>query len=79
MKKTPVPDPTTEPTITVARLASLLGVSRGTVYEAVRAGTVPSLRIGRRIVVPTARILSLLGLINEERVPPADVAPSDRD
>jgi excisionase family DNA binding protein len=39
----------------------LLGISRGLAYEAVRTGALPSLRVGRRILIPTARLLALLG------------------
>jgi hypothetical protein len=37
-----------------------LGISRGQGYEGVRTGEIPSPRIGRRIVVPTAAIRRLL-------------------
>jgi excisionase family DNA binding protein len=57
-----LPDPNVEPTISVERLAALLGVARGTAYAAVKAGTVPSIRIGRRVVIPTARVLTMLGI-----------------
>jgi len=36
----------------VNELISLLGISRSSAYEAVRSGQIPSLRIGRRIVIP---------------------------
>jgi excisionase family DNA binding protein len=60
-----LPDPTKEPTISVDRAGELLGVSRGSAYEAVRRGEVPSIRIGHRVVVPTAALLKLLGLASE--------------
>jgi excisionase family DNA binding protein len=34
--------------------ARALGVSRGAAYEAVKSGDIPSIKIGKRIVVPTA-------------------------
>lgn len=37
---------------TVEEAATLLGISRSFAYEAVNAGRIPSLRIGRRILVP---------------------------
>ena len=46
--------------LTVSEAAKLLGISRGLAYEAVRLGQIPSLRIGRRIVVPRAAFLKLL-------------------
>jgi excisionase family DNA binding protein len=57
-----LPDPTNEPTISVERAGQLLGISRGSAYEAVRHGEVPSIRIGHRVVVPTAALLRLLGI-----------------
>jgi excisionase family DNA binding protein len=57
-----LPDPTTEPTIRVDRAGQLLGISRATAYEAARSGQLPTLRIGKRLVVPTAALLRLLGV-----------------
>jgi excisionase family DNA binding protein len=36
----------------VTELAKLLGIGRSKAYELVRSGTVPALRLGRRIVIP---------------------------
>ena len=47
-------------TLTVEEAARLLGVGRNQGYEAVRAGTIPSLRIGRRLLVPKAALDRLL-------------------
>lgn len=47
-------------TISVEEAAELLGVSRSTAYSLVRQGELPSLRLGRRIVVPVRRLLALL-------------------
>ena len=38
-------------TITVAEAAKLLGIGRGSAYEAVRRGELPTIVIGRRILV----------------------------
>jgi excisionase family DNA binding protein len=48
-------------TVSVPEAARLLGVSRMTAYSAVREGTIPSLRIGRRVLVPRAALDQLLG------------------
>ena len=48
-------------TLTVEQAARLLGISRGLAYQGVRDGSLPSIRIGRRVLVPTARLLALLG------------------
>lgn len=49
-------------TITVDELASVLQVSRASAYEAVRQGTIPSIRIGdRRLIVPVPALMAVLG------------------
>lgn len=40
--------------MTVRQVAALLGVSLRSVYRAVADGIIPSIRIGRRILIPTA-------------------------
>ena len=50
------------PTITIDQAAELVGISRGAAYRAAHKGEIPSLRIGRRLLVPSARLLELLGL-----------------
>ncbi len=49
-------------TVTVAQAASALGISDKVGYELVRSGQLPSLRLGRRVVVPTWGLLRLLGI-----------------
>jgi excisionase family DNA binding protein len=44
----------------------LLGMSRSAIYRAGEAGHLPTLRFGRRVYVPTARLLAMLGLTPEE-------------
>jgi excisionase family DNA binding protein len=44
----------------------LLGMSRSAIYRAAAAGHLPTLRFGRRVYVPTARLLAMLGLTPEE-------------
>jgi excisionase family DNA binding protein len=41
---------------TVEEAAQLLGISRSFAYEAVQRGEIPSMRIGRRILVPKAAL-----------------------
>ena len=48
-------------TLTVDEAAELLGLSRGGAYAACAAGEIPTVRLGRRILVPRARLLALLG------------------
>ena len=40
--------------------ARLLGLGRGTVYEAARRGEIPTIRVGRRILVPRRALEKLL-------------------
>lgn len=49
-----LPDPIERPTLTVDAVAEILGVDRKTVYAAINSGELPSLRVGRRILVPTS-------------------------
>jgi len=37
-----------------------LGISRGLIYEAVRQGQIPSIRVGRRILIPRIALQRLL-------------------
>jgi excisionase family DNA binding protein len=46
--------------LTVEEAAVLLRVSRGLAFAAVRAGTIPHLRIGRRILIPRSALYDLL-------------------
>jgi excisionase family DNA binding protein len=48
------------------RARELLGMSRSAVYRAAAAGHLPTLRFGRRVYVPTARLLAMLGIDAEE-------------
>lgn len=48
--------------LTVTEAASLLGISRALAYELVARGELPSIRLGRRLVVPKVAVLELLGL-----------------
>ena len=56
-------------TLTIEQTAQLLGISRSAAYRAAAAGQIPTVRIGRRLLVPTARLLEMLGF-----EPPADPA-----
>jgi excisionase family DNA binding protein len=49
------------PILTVEQTAKLLGISRGLAFTAVRAGDIPSIRIGRRILVPRDALRRLIG------------------
>ena len=55
------------PVLTVEEAGRLLRLSRGSAYEAARSGQIPTLRIGRRLLVPRAALERLL----ESTVPKA--------
>jgi excisionase family DNA binding protein len=46
--------------MSVEEAAMALGVSRGTAYEAVRSGQIPTVRLGRRLLVPIDALQALL-------------------
>lgn len=50
------------PVLTVDEAAAYLRISRGLAFAAVRDGTLPSLRIGRRILIPRRALEALLGV-----------------
>jgi excisionase family DNA binding protein len=52
-------------TVTVEEAARILGVGRGSAYEAARNGQIPTLRLGRRILVPVPALLKVLGESDE--------------
>jgi len=52
---------TDEPLVlTVEEAAKLLRISRGSAYERVREGAIPTIRLGKRILVPRAALDRLL-------------------
>ncbi len=53
-------------TITVEEAAKLLGISRGLAYEMARAGRLPTLRFGRRLLVPRRALYHLLEKTTDE-------------
>lgn len=56
-------------TLSVEQAAEVLGISRRSAYRAVERGDLPTLRLGRRLLVPTARLLAMLGV--EQQAPAA--------
>jgi excisionase family DNA binding protein len=49
------------PTISVEETAVLLGISRSAAYRAAKEGQLVVFRVGRRLLVPTAPLLRMLG------------------
>ena len=48
------------PVLTVEQAAKYLSISRGSAYQACRAGEIPTIRIGRRLLVPRAQLEAML-------------------
>jgi excisionase family DNA binding protein len=57
---TKFPDPQTTPTLTVEEAGQIMGVGRSLAYAAARDGSLPTIRLGKRILVPTASLLRML-------------------
>jgi excisionase family DNA binding protein len=49
------------PAVSIDETAAFLGLHSSTVRGAVAAGDIPSFKVGRRILVPTASLLKLVG------------------
>jgi excisionase family DNA binding protein len=51
--------------LTPTETAKLLRIGRGTAYEQIRLGTIPSIRLGRRILIPKAALMKMLEEVEE--------------
>jgi excisionase family DNA binding protein len=58
------------PTLSVEQASQLVGISKRSAYRAAATGELPTFKVGRRLLVPTARLLDLLGLGTDETVGP---------
>lgn len=67
-----LPNPWTVPVLTVPVAGDLVGVTRSAAYRMVQRGELPTIRMGGRLMVPTARLYERLGL----PVPPRPVSPA---
>lgn len=50
------------PTISIDEAAGILGISSRAAYRAASKGELPTVRLGRRLLVPTPRLLAMLGV-----------------
>jgi excisionase family DNA binding protein len=48
-------------TMSIAEAAELIGISRTTAYELAQSGEPPTVRLGRRILVPVNQLAETLG------------------
>ena len=60
-------------TLTVEQTARVLGLGRGLTYQLVREGRIPSIRLGRRLLVPRRQLEAML------LEPGAGLSPPPRD
>ncbi len=47
--------------LTVPEAGKLLRISRASAYTAARGGDIPTIRVGRRLLVPRAKLMEMLG------------------
>ncbi len=57
---------TEKKTFTVDETARIIGVSRSTAYECVRNGSIKSVRLGRRILIPAWAVEQIVAAPNSE-------------
>ena len=50
----------TRETLTVQEVAKILGIGRNSAYELVAQGRIPSLRLGKRLVIPRMALERML-------------------
>ena len=55
------PKPEKTAVLTVDETAAKLRMSRNAIYEAIKAKEIPSIRVGRRILVPSLALDRMLG------------------
>lgn len=73
-----IPDPRQHPVLSVTEAGQLCGLGRSAAYDAARRGELPTLRFNRRVVVPTAKLLALLGLLGSESTVNGESPPKRR-
>lgn len=60
---TVLPNATERPTLSIPEAGEVLGISRDLAYRAAARGDIPTVRLGpKRLRVPTAQLLALLGV-----------------
>lgn len=59
----------TRHTCSIDQAAAVLGIGRSTAFAAAHDGSLPTLRLSNRLLVPTAKLLAMLGLEEQEREP----------
>lgn len=57
-----VPEAAVRPTLEVEEAGRILGLGRASVYVGVKNGDIPAIRVGKRLLVPTAALRRMLAL-----------------
>jgi hypothetical protein len=57
-----LPDPETQPWLSIPDAGAVFGLSRAASYQAAQRGEIPTIRLGKRLLVPTAKLRAMLGL-----------------
>jgi len=55
--------------LTPIEVAKLLRIGRGTAYAQIKCGTIPNIRMGRRILIPRAALMQMLEMAKNDRLP----------
>ena len=58
-------------TISVPEAAIVMKIGRNQAYQAAADGSLPTLRFGKRLVVPVPKLLAMLGVVDREPAAPA--------
>ena len=76
--RAPIPTASERPTLTVwPEAAAILGLCKASAYAAAERGEIPTIRVGRRLLVPTAALRRMLQ-IDPERCVETDAVPAGR-
>ncbi|WP_409074078.1 MerR family transcriptional regulator [Micromonospora chalcea] len=51
-----------KPTLSIVEAGIVLGLGRSGAYECARRGEIPTIKMGRRLLVPTAKLKAMLGM-----------------
>jgi hypothetical protein len=60
-----VPDPEVQPWLSIPVAGAIFGLSRAASYQAAQRGEIPTIRLGKRLLVPTAKLRTMLGFGRE--------------
>jgi excisionase family DNA binding protein len=64
-------------TITIPQAGEVLGLGRDSAYRAADRGEIPTLKLGRRLLVPVPKLLRLLGELGTEHSEAGANTPAD--